>query len=97
VISLAGFAYVLRTTLFNMSGPVAEAFSMEILHPTERATATGLEATLGRMMTAMGGLLGALLMSAGDYRTPFFIMAVVYLASTFLFSAFFRRLEGESS
>ena len=93
VMSIAGLAYVLRTTLFNMSGPVAEAFSMEILHPSERATATGLEATAGRILQAAGGYLGALLMAGGDYRTPFFVMSVMYLMSTLLFWGFFRKQD----
>jgi MFS family permease len=93
VMSLAGAAYILRTTLFNLANPVAEAFQMELLHPLERATATGLEATLGRILTAGGGFLGAQLMATGDFRTPFFVMAATYLGSTLLFWAFFRRLE----
>ncbi len=93
VVSLAGFAYILRTTLFNLANPVAEAFQMELLHPLERATATGLEATLGRIMTAVGGFLGAQLMAMGDFRTPFFVMAALYLGGTLLFWAFFRGME----
>ncbi len=93
VVSLAGFAYILRTTLFNLANPVAEAFQMELLHPLERATATGLEATLGRIMMAVGGFLGAQLMALGDFRTPFFVMAALYLGGTLLFWVFFRGME----
>ncbi len=93
VMSLAGAAYILRTTLFNLANPVVEAFQMELFHPLERATATGLEATLGRILTAVGGFLGAQLMALGDFRAPFFVMAALYLASTLLFWTFFRRVE----
>jgi MFS family permease len=97
VISLAGLAYVLRTTLFNLANPVFDAFSMELLHPSERATAVGLESTVGRILTAIGGFLGALLMNAGDYRTPFFVMTAMYLISTFFFWGFFRKWEAQTN
>jgi len=93
VVSIAGLAYILRTTFFNMSSPVVDAFSMELLHPSERATAIGFQAALGRIAAATTGFLGALLMSVQDYRTPFFLMALCYALSTFLFWALFRRLE----
>jgi len=93
VVSLAGAAYVLRTTLFNMADPVFEAFSMELLHPGERATATGFQAALGQGAVALTGFLGAQLMGAGDFRAPFFVMAFCYLISTLLFWALFRPYE----
>lgn len=93
VVSVAGAAYILRTTLFNLSSPVASAFSMELLHKSERATATGFQSTLGRIATALAGFAGASLMGWGDYRTPFFLMAFFYLASTVLFGLLFRPLE----
>ena len=93
VVSLAGVAYVLRTTLYNMANPVAEAFTMEVLHPAERATVTGLGTMVGRIMAALAGLVGAQLMNGGDYRTPFFLMAAAVAASTVLFWRCFRGLE----
>ncbi len=93
VVSLAGAAYALRTTLFNMADPVYEAFSMELLHPGERATATGFQAALGQGAVALSGFLGARLMGLGDFRTPFFVMAFLYLASTLLFWVLFKPYE----
>ena len=89
VVSLAGAAFVLRTALFNMSGPVYEAYTMERLHPTERATFTGVDALFWSGLAAVGGFLGARLMNDGDFRTPFVVMAVLYLISTVLFIRWF--------
>jgi len=96
VVSLAGLAWVLRTSLFNMSGPAFEAFSMGQLHPTERATYIGISRLFGSAMAAVGGYLGAVLMSGGDFRTPFVVMAVLYAISTALFMQWFRGTSGLS-
>ncbi len=92
VVSLAGFAFVLRTGLFNMSGPVYENFTMDRLHPTERATYTGISAFVGSALSAGAGYWGAALMAGGDFRTPFVVMAVLYAASTLLFYRWFDLL-----
>lgn len=97
VMSIAGLAYILRTTLFNMSSPVFDAFSMELLDPGERATATGFQSTLGRIATAGAGFLGAALMGLGDFRTPFFVMSFMFLLSTVLFWTLFRGYEKEGT
>jgi len=96
VVSLAGLAWVLRTTLFNMSGPAFEAFSMGQLHPTERATYIGVSHLFGSAMAAVGGYLGAVLMDNGDFRTPFVVMAVLYAVSTALFMRWFEGTPGLS-
>ena len=96
VVSLAGLAWVLRTTLFNMSGPAFEAFSMGQLHPTERATYIGISHLFGSAMVAVGGYLGAVLMDSGDFRTPFLVMAVLYAISTALFMRWFKGAPGLS-
>lgn len=89
IVSFAGAAFVLRTALFNMSGPLYDAFTMESLHPNERATFTGLSALVGSALAAGAGFLGAYLMASGSFQAPFAIMAVLYLVSTFLFFRWF--------
>ncbi len=90
VVSLAGAAFVLRTTLFNMAGPVYEAFSMEMLHPGERATFTGITSLIGGALAGAGGWMGAQAMGRGDFATPWLGMALLYAVSTWLFWRFFR-------
>jgi len=93
IVSIAGLAYILRTTLFNMGSPVAAAFSMELLHPRERATATGLQSTVFRIAVAGGGFLGAALMGLGDFQSPFFLMAFFITASIVLYWRLFKPYE----
>ncbi len=95
VLSVAGFAYVMRITLMNMAGPVRSAFGMEILAPSERGTQVGLEHAFSGVVTGGAALLGARLMDAGDFQSPFFFMAGAYLISTLLFWRFFRGKEGQ--
>ena len=96
VVSIAGLAWVLRTTLFNMSNPVMESFSMGQLQPSERATFVGISSMFTGGLAAIGAYIGASLMDAGDYRTPFIVMAVTYLLSTYLFLHWFRGTKGLS-
>ena len=96
VVSIAGLAWVLRTTLFNMSNPVLESFSMGQLQPSERATYVGISSMFSSGLAALGAYLGASLMAGGDYRTPFIAMAVAYLISTYLFLRWFKGTAGLS-
>lgn len=89
VVSLAGLAFVLRTGLFNMSGPIYEAFSMKVLHPAERATFVGYSAFLGSALSAAAGYWGASMMDGGEFRTPFILMAGLCAVSTWVFFRWF--------
>ncbi|MEK7863019.1 MAG: MFS transporter [Chloroflexota bacterium] len=93
VLTLAGVAYVVRIVLANAAGPIAEAFSMEILDPGERGTMVGLRSTAQQTLSGLGAFAGARFMAAGDYVTPFVAMAVLYGASSVLFWIWFRPLE----
>ncbi len=93
VLTLAGFAYVARIVLANAAGPIAEAFSMEILEPGERATMVGLRSTAQQTLSGLGAFAGARLMAGGDYVTPFVLMATLYGASAVAFWVWFRPLE----
>lgn len=99
---IASFAYVSRTTFFNMSGPIAEAFTMELLLPGERATVVGLRSMTSQILSGFASLFGGLMISRGDFATPFLVMAVLYLSSNVLYLKFFRNartlgLESELS
>ena len=96
VLTLAGFAYVVRIVLANAAGPIAEAFSMEILDPSERGTMVGLRSTAAQTFSGLGAFAGSRLMAGGDYVTPFVLMAGLYAASSVLFWVWFRPLERET-
>jgi hypothetical protein len=92
-LSLVGTAVALRAVLVSISGPLAEAFAMEILDPSERATMVGIETAAGSVLRAGTSLLGATWMAQGDFQSPFILAAACYLAATALFWLFFRRVE----
>ncbi|MFQ5951087.1 MAG: MFS transporter, partial [Candidatus Geothermarchaeales archaeon] len=92
-LTLAGFAYVLRYTLMNISNPIFEAFSMEILDRSERATAVGAEIALSSLLGMIGIYVGSYLMNSGDFFTPFVLMFGMYLVSNLLLLVFFRGME----
>ncbi len=93
VLTVAGAAYVLRIVLSNVSTPIADAFSMEVLDPGERATMVGLRSAVGQSLSAVGSFLGARLMAGGDYVTPFAVMATLYAGGALLYWIWFRPLE----
>jgi MFS family permease len=93
VLTLAGLAYVLRIVLSNAAGPIADAFSMGILDPGERATMVGLRSAAAQAVGAVGGFLGSRLMAGGDFVTPFVIMATLYASAAVLYWVCFRPLE----
>ncbi len=91
VVLIASFAYVARTTFMNMSGPISQAFSMELLLPRERATFVGLDSMTGQMLAGWASLLGGFMIARGNFATPFLIMALFYFASSILFLTFFKK------
>ncbi|MCP4420964.1 MAG: MFS transporter [Chloroflexi bacterium] len=95
VFTVAGLAHIARITMANMAGPVRSAFAMEILHPGERGTQVGIELALASALAGGASYIGAQLMNAGDFRTPFFLMAICILLSSILFWHFFAKKEEE--
>jgi MFS family permease len=96
VLTVAGFAYVVRIVLANAGAPIVEAFSMEILDPSERGTMVGLRSAASQTLSGAGAFLGSRLMAGGDYVTPFIVMATLYGLSAVLFWVWFRPLERAS-
>jgi predicted MFS family arabinose efflux permease len=66
------------------------------LQPSERATFVGISSMFTSGLAAVGAYIGASMMDAGDYRTPFIVMGVTYLLSTCLFLHWFRDTKGLS-
>jgi len=93
VLTIAGLAHIGRITLMNMGSPVRSAFAMEILDPDERGTQVGIEMALASAMSGLASYFGAQMMNAGDFRTPFFLMAGCILLASALFWQFFTNEE----
>ncbi|MHA2164139.1 MAG: MFS transporter, partial [Candidatus Thorarchaeota archaeon] len=71
---LAVIAYVMRTVLMNMAGPVSHAFFMESLAKEERATAVGIVRTGDSIVRGIAANIGGFLLAAGFYRLPYLIV-----------------------
>ena len=95
VLSIASLAYIARITLMNMASPVRSAFAMEILDPGERGTQVGLEQALWSGLSGVAGYLGARMMEAGDFTSPFILMGGLYLLAVIVFWRFFSGQERE--
>ncbi len=93
VLTVAGLAHIARITLTNMASPVRSAFAMEILDPGERGTQVGIQMALASALSGLASYMGAQLMNAGDFRTPFFLMAVCLLVANLIFWQFFAWRE----
>jgi len=90
---LVGASYAGRVMVFRMSGPLDDAFNMEVLDARERATSTGIEIAVGGAVTAVAIFAGSRLLDGGDYTTPFLIVGACYAISTAIYWRAFRPLE----
>lgn len=97
IFTVAGLAHIARITLSNMASPVRSAFAMEILDPSERGTQVGIQMAIGSALTGIASYSGAQLMSGGDFRTPFYLMAACVLIANLLFWRFFADWEAARS
>jgi MFS family permease len=95
VFTVAGLAYLGRFMFSNMASPVRSAFAMEILDPGERGTQVGIEMGLASALSGLASYIGARLMGVGDFRTPFILMAGLYLVAALMFWQFFAGKEPE--
>lgn len=96
VIMIAVIAYVARITTMDVTGPIREAFGMEILDPSERGTQVGIQRALSGIFYGIAAYFGGQMMNAGNYRSPFIIMAGFYIVSIALFWYFFGRKAHDS-
>lgn len=92
-LTAAGLAIALRSMLMNVSVPIAEAFAMEVLDPSERATMVGLESAAASLLRAGAVVAGSIAIASGDFFLPFALTAGCYLLSTGLFWFWFRGYE----
>jgi MFS family permease len=92
-LTAAGVAIALRAMLMTISLPIAEAFAMEVLDPSERATMVGVESAISSLLRAGATVAGSIAIASGDYFLPFAITAACYITSTGLFWFWFRDME----
>lgn len=95
VLWVAVVAYVSRSVLMNMAGPVSSAFFMEGLRKEERATATGITRSGDSLVRGIASNIGGALLAAGLYRVPYVLVAGLYVLGIALFYSFFKNKEKE--
>lgn len=96
VVMVAVLAYVARITTMDVTGPIREAFGMEILDPSERGTQVGIQRALSGIFYGIAAYFGGQMMSAGNYQSPFLIMGGFYIVSIALFWYFFGQKSQDS-
>ena len=89
----AGALMVARSTLANMAGPIMSSFTMGLVHPEERATASSIIQLFDNIPRAYGPTVNGYLLSLGMIDLPFYITALLYLVSSSLFYFFFRHVR----
>ncbi|MCF2136743.1 MAG: MFS transporter [Candidatus Thorarchaeota archaeon] len=94
-LELAVLAYVSRTALMNMAGPVSQAFFMESLTKNERSTASGIVNTGDSFARGIAANIGGWLLAQGFYRLPYLLVSGLYLLAVILFYVFFHDKEKE--
>jgi Arabinose efflux permease len=90
---LAGGAYILRMLFMNMSSPVSNSFSMEIVGSDEMASVSSLTNTANCFAIAAGSFVAGLLMTTGIYTMPYLAACGFYTVASVLYFRFFRTHE----
>jgi MFS family permease len=93
--SLGAFvtAYLLRSAIVNLPGPLFDTFYMEVVGKRERGALASLSNMSWDLSWAVGGWLGGLLMQRASYTLPYGL-AVIFLAAAIAFFFFtFRSFD----
>jgi MFS family permease len=95
-ISLVTVGFIARGALMNMGGPIASAFMMEHVQPSERATVNGIVSAGWHGSWAVSNILAGSLMDRGLYQIPFLITCCLYTLSSGVYYLFFSSLENSN-
>ena len=91
--SLSISSYLFRGALMNMAYPIYSMFTMETVGKEVRAKVAGMTTTSWNLLWAFSVLLAGIIMSAGDYTTPYIFTCIVYTISPILSLTFFLGIE----
>lgn len=91
--SLSISSYLFRGALMNMAYPIFSMFTMEMVEKDVRAKVAGMNMTSWNLLWAFSVLLAGIIMSAGDYTTPYIFTCIVYTVSPILSLVFFLGIE----
>ena len=90
---LAGVLMIARSVLMNMAGPIQTSFTMGLVAPDERATASSIINTFDAVPRAFGPSMGGYFFSLGLLGLPFFVTAIMYVSSITSFYFLFRNMH----
>jgi len=88
---IAAPLYIVRAVLMNMSSPLSDTFLMSMIAEDERATASSFNVVIWRLPNAASTVIGGSLLNEGNLSLPFYLCAILYVASITLFYAIFRK------
>jgi MFS family permease len=92
-LALSTGAYLARGTLMQMAIPLENAFQMEMVTESERATTSGLMIMADNVPRAVSSSISGAMMTVNDFYTPFLFTTLTYFASSSLLYVFFRKAE----
>lgn len=90
---VAALAFLLRSALMNMAGPLYQAFSMEQVPDGERSTVYGLQTIMLNVGGTFGPALSGFVQQRYGFAPLFAATTVLYLLGTVMAFLFFRRTE----
>ena len=90
---IASSVYTVRALLMNMASPLSQSLIMGLVDEDERGMASGVNAALWRLPSALSTFIGAYLMSIGLLAAPFFVASILYAISIGLFWFYFRKTK----
>ena len=91
--AIAGFLYVVRAVLMNMSSPLSDTFLMNIVAEDERAMASSFNVVLWNLPNAASTVVGGVLLNSGSLSLPFYLCGLLYITSIILFYVIFKSTE----
>jgi len=91
--ALAGVLYLVRSTLMNMSSPLADSLLMGIVPKEQRGLASAINSLIWRLPNSVSTIFGGMLLASGSYDVPFFIAAAFYIVSITLFYRIFKNVK----
>lgn len=88
---MSAFAYYIRLSLMNMSGPVYQTFVMEHVEPSARATVASLVSMAWNFGWAFSPTVSGYLQVQYGFGPSFLGTIILYIVSTLMYYVFFLR------
>jgi MFS family permease len=92
-LTLAASAFIMRTALMNMAGPINTTLQMELVTGTERATTNGLMIMADNIPRAVTASISGGMMTENEFVVPFIFTTITYFIASSLYFLFFRKAE----